>query len=213
MSNLNKNKNYWRVHKLIIDAYLQLSLNQDPNAYTIDAICKKAKVSRPSFYTHFKNIDGVKKDIEEMFRNELEKLLDSIFTSDVNKAVKNPFGFAKQLTNPTKKVIKLYRWIATVGNSYKIVNEASSSYIDKNYDNINFLNKLEAETSKYIVRTAMLDVVNYFAGNLQISKEDLRYTLCFMYWATGLAPYGFFKDLTYKDFFEKKIPLDKQKNA
>ena len=73
----------------IRNAFIELYKTNSIDKITIDMICKKAYLSRSTFYKHYKNIDAVAAEIEDEVRQEMIRInqdynYQNIFDIDEN---------------------------------------------------------------------------------------------------------------------------------
>ncbi|MGM9873852.1 MAG: TetR/AcrR family transcriptional regulator C-terminal domain-containing protein [Bacilli bacterium] len=74
---MEKNKNYQRLDKLIIDSFISLCQNIKADTITVSMICKKADINRTTFYNHYKDIWEIIEVIENSITIKVTKILDS----------------------------------------------------------------------------------------------------------------------------------------
>lgn len=67
--------------QVIKDAFLALKKKRDFNSITVSAVCKKAEVSRGTFYLHYQNIRDVLDDILDEILPQTRELTTHVFLS------------------------------------------------------------------------------------------------------------------------------------
>lgn len=73
---MNKNDlRYRATEKLICDAYIKLSNNNNGSKITVTDLVNEAHINRGTFYLHYENVDDVCKDIANRFLNECIDIL------------------------------------------------------------------------------------------------------------------------------------------
>ena len=67
--------------QVIKDAFLALKKKRDFNSITVSAVCKKAEISRGTFYLHYQNIRDVLDDILDEILPQTRELTTHVFLS------------------------------------------------------------------------------------------------------------------------------------
>lgn len=103
-----KNRNYNRIEKQLIDAYMELCSKKHPDMISITELCKEAGVNRTTFYKHFEGTWQVKETISVIICNAAEQLHNSFkgrnflkesysIFCDINKEIHHNFKFFKSV--------------------------------------------------------------------------------------------------------------------
>ncbi len=92
----------------IMDAYVEMLKRKDRNYISVNDICGVARVSRTTFYRHYRNIADIETDIEDIVLSKINMFLKNMDVKDIvharkehldrtNETIKSNVGFYSKL--------------------------------------------------------------------------------------------------------------------
>jgi len=103
---MEKNRNYNRIEKLIVEAFLDLSKEKEISRITVSELCRQADINRTSFYAHYQDVWEIPQNIQ----NEILVKLD--------ETLKN-FHFKEFINNPRIILGQVWDFIKINESTYK----------------------------------------------------------------------------------------------
>lgn len=157
-----KNKNYQRIDKLIVDSFIYLCKVESTNNISVSMLCKKADINRTTFYNHYKDIWEIIEVIEKEIIAKINNILDD-------------FNFYDFMKNPYDTLSKFNAIIEKKPNYYKKLFELSESrfFIDKLKDI--FRNKILEDkgfTTTFNKPGNAQGIISFFVGGLANVYSD-----------------------------------------
>ena len=97
-----------KTRKAIKQVFIRLMTEKDINKITIKEIADEANINRKTFYSHYRDVNGVLDDIEN---DILEQLCGIIENLDIQKAIYDPYPIFKELTNIINNDFNFYKYL------------------------------------------------------------------------------------------------------
>ena len=89
-----KNKNYKRIDRQIIEAFVSIACRKASTEMTVSELCKVAKINHTTFYRHYRGLWQVHESILNEIYENVDKMLSRF---DFDGFVNNPEHFYDSL--------------------------------------------------------------------------------------------------------------------
>ena len=175
----NKNSNYQRIEKLLVNAYIDLSRTKEHSQIAVSELCRVAKVNRTTFYKHFRGTWEIKDIIVEELNSSVEKIHKIAQEIDFYNNPKHVFD---EINKEIGENLSFYRSV------FKM--KGSNMYIQDIISKIKELAILEAEKAKILSPNPIFRVVasttlggivttyyEWINGNLNCTLNELGFYL------------------------------------
>ncbi|MGN1295664.1 MAG: TetR/AcrR family transcriptional regulator [Bacilli bacterium] len=162
---MNKNESkYYNTALLMDEALLELLEKKEFDFITVKEICKKAGVSRSTFYLHYISMDDLLRETIEMVN---EKFSSSLVSPDSDKELVSSILTVDKFLRPyllfVKNNLKIYRLIHDKSELFNISKQTEDLYIGL-FDRVLSNFGVQENEKKYVFRF-------YVEGVLGIIKE------------------------------------------
>ena len=166
--------------KKICHSYL--NMQSCKKNFTVTDVTNDANLNRSTFYLHFKNLEDVKKHIEDELTNNFKELERSFRKVEIDKTPEIIFN---KLNEIILKDIKLYRLIIKAQGEYTLISKMKSyilNAISNNFMIMRYVTNYENFKTivQYIVSGAIDTYMDWFKGNIDCTLEELSDLLCRM---------------------------------
>ncbi|MGN1294804.1 MAG: TetR/AcrR family transcriptional regulator [Bacilli bacterium] len=170
-----KNKNYQRIEKLIIDTFIDLCKNKKSDSITVSMICKEADINRTTFYNHYKDIWQIIEVIEYEIMIKINKILDAF---KFDKFVLDPDSLIIQLNDIILEKPTYYQKLYEISESKFFIDKLKNKFKAKLLSDPTFLkafsNKNNAEISASFFVGGLANLYSdWFSKNIECSLEEM----------------------------------------
>ena len=101
-----KNKNYKRIDRQIIEAFVSIACRKSSTEMTVSELCKTANINHTTFYRHYRGLWQVHENILNEIYENVDKMLVKF---DFEAFVKNPEQFYNSLNQSIRHDLELYK--------------------------------------------------------------------------------------------------------
>ena len=175
----NKNSNYQRIEKLLVNAYIDLAKTKEHSQIAVSELCRVAKVNRTTFYKHFRGTWEIKDMIVNHLNTSVERI--HLFAQKID-FYNNPRQVFDEVNKEIGENLSFYRSV------FKM--KGSNMYIQDIVSKIKELAIFEAEKAKLLSPNPIFRVVasttlggiittyyEWIGGNLNCTLDDLGFYL------------------------------------
>jgi len=175
-----KNKNFIQYEQRIIDAFVKLSKKRNNKSVSITDIVKEAKMTRPTFYLHFKSVNDIYKKLEDQLT---EKYL-SYFTKDVKERSADILQSNFELSKIAQENEDLFRCFVYSDRYNQFIVELNNKLCDslKLKEHKEYLNKYNNDIgwwdwlcSYTVIETHFNTVAQMIKGAFEVDYDFLTY--------------------------------------
>lgn len=124
----NKNKNYKRIDKIIIETFISLCETESYENISISTLCEKADINRTTFYNHFNGIWEIIEVIENEIIEKLDKVLESF---RYREFVQNPYPVLSKLNDIINEKTEYYHRLFDLSASRFFLDKTKDVFIKK----------------------------------------------------------------------------------
>ena len=175
----NKNSNYQRIEKLLVNAYIDLAKTKEHSQIAVSELCRVAKVNRTTFYKHFRGTWEIKDIIVNHLNTSVERI--HLFAQKID-FYNDPRQVFDEVNKEIGENLSFYRSV------FKM--KGSNMYIQDIVSKIKELAIFEAEKAKLLSPNPIFRVVasttlggiittyyEWIGGNLNCTLDDLGFYL------------------------------------
>lgn len=120
--NISGNNRYLETEQRIMNAFIELLNKKDINSISVSDICKKGQLSRPTFYSHYEDINDLVYKIEEDKSKKINELL-VLSTCSLHDKFVQYFDFLRENN-------RFYKAYFTMESNTSLVKKMMQSYKD-----------------------------------------------------------------------------------
>lgn len=157
--NTSGNKRFQETEKKIYNTFSELLSTKSFNDITVNDICKRAGISRPSFYSHYDDINDLIIQMEQEKGIHIQKILvsDRYLTVDSFKKyldfIKNNRSFYTAYFSTSNNGIVTNQLMETFIRTHKLTNAENTSY-QMNF----FMSGLKSVAYKWLIDDCRISV-------------------------------------------------------
>lgn len=158
----NKNRNYKRIDKLIVDSFIELCKKRKANDITVSALCDKANINRTTFYNHYKDIWDIIETIETDIINKIDQVLNDF---SYYLFIKNPSPTLSKLNNIINEKPDFYKKLFHLSDSHFFIDKLKDIFRNKILESPNIPNAFTSSIQGQII-------ISIFIGGLANAYSD-----------------------------------------
>lgn len=117
-----RNKNYYRIEKMIAVSYLRLCKKKDKEYISVSELCKDAKVNRTTFYKHYRGVWQINETIEDYALQKIDSIIGNI---EWKKFCENPEILLKDINAKVEENASLLEIALTQDDNNFLFNKFS----------------------------------------------------------------------------------------
>lgn len=122
-----------RTRNNIKNAFITLSVDKDPKKITVAEISENAQINRSTFYLHYENIEGVKKDIN----NEIELSVAAFINNyDITNVYNSNYILFTNITETLERMDEVKKYILHSFDSKNIIQNLKDIFIKKTKESL-----------------------------------------------------------------------------
>ncbi|MGM9858913.1 MAG: TetR/AcrR family transcriptional regulator [Bacilli bacterium] len=170
-----KNRNYQRIDKLIIDAFIEMCKKEKTNDITVSSLCDKANINRTTFYNHYKDIWEIIETIETDIINKIDKVLNDFSYFEF---IKDPFPTLSKLNNIINEKPEYYKKLFHLSDSHFFIDKLKDIFHTKILQSPNIPKEFTSSVQGQIIISMFIGSLgnvysDWFSQKINCSLEDI----------------------------------------
>lgn len=158
----NKNRNYKRIDKLIVDTFIELCKNKKMEDITVALLCDKADINRTTFYNHYEGIWEIVNNIENEIISKIDRVLKDF---SYYEFIKDPYPTLSKLNNIINEKPDFYKKLYQLSYSHFFIDKLKEIFHTKILESPNIPKAFVSSTKGQIT-------ISIFIGSLANAYSD-----------------------------------------
>lgn len=171
----NKNRNYKRIDKLIVDTFIELCKNKKADDITVALLCDKADINRTTFYNHYQGIWEIINAIENEIISKIDQVLND-FSYFV--FIKEPYPTLSKLNDIINEKPDFYKELFQLSYSHFFIDKLKEIFRNKILESPSipksFTSSIQGQiTISIFIGSLTNSYSDWFSQNINCSLDDI----------------------------------------
>jgi len=171
----NKNRNYKRIDKLIVDTFIELCKEKKTDDITVALLCEKADINRTTFYNHYQGIWEIINAIENEIISKIDQVLND-FSYFV--FIKDPYPILSKLNDIINEKPNFYKKLFHLSDSHFFIDKLNEIFRNKILESPSIPKSFTSSIQGQITISIFLGSLtnsysDWFSQNINCSLDDI----------------------------------------